>query len=163
MFRRYAYVGPERIREAARTQPRGAPVASNAALRAFLERNPDTRAIGATYTVDTEGTLWLAPRHSEHVACAGSEDVLAAGEVVMTYDRVISVTNQSTGYCPEPECWPAVAAALTRVGVDPPDTWTVAFVFRRCICGQINVVKDHWFVCAVCDGHLAEEWNFESV
>jgi hypothetical protein len=160
--RRYAYVGPERLRVASRTEPRGTPIPTNAALRSFLAANPDARTFGVTFTVDLDGTLRLAPRRSEHVACAGAEDVLAAGELRMTEDRVLSVTNQSTGYCPEPECWPAVAAALARAGLRAPTTWTTAFVFRRCSCGQINVVKDDWFVCAVCDAALPMEWNFEA-
>lgn len=161
MDRRYAYVGPERIRAAARSEPRGLRVVSPDTLRAFLEAHPEARTVGATFTVDTEGALWLAPRHSEHVACAGGEDVLAAGELTLTQDRVISVTNQSTGYCPEPACWPAVARALARAGLDAPPTWTSAFVFRRCACGQINLVKDDWFVCAVCEAALPEAWNFQ--
>ena len=36
--RPYTYVGPARIREAARTQPRGTPLTDNAALREWLLR-----------------------------------------------------------------------------------------------------------------------------
>lgn len=96
------------------------------------------------------------------MACAGGQDVLAAGEVVLTADSVLSVTNQSTGYCPEPECWPVMASALARAGLRRPPTWTAAFVFRRCTCGQINLVKDDWYVCAVYDAALPAGWNLES-
>ncbi|MCB9759556.1 MAG: hypothetical protein H6739_06920 [Alphaproteobacteria bacterium] len=75
--------------------------------------------------------------------------------------EVVGVTNQSTGFCPEPKCWGAVAAALDQAGVRHPDGWTAAFVFRRCpACGQRNLVKDDWWRCAVCDAGLPRGWNF---
>jgi hypothetical protein len=74
---------------------------------------------------------------------------------------VTTISNQSTGYCPDPDCWPAVAEALARAGVTVPTGFTHAFIFRRCAeCGEINVVKDDWFVCAHCDSELPRHWNF---
>jgi len=61
---------------------------------------------------------------------------LAAGE--MGFARTSEgwhadrVSNQSTGYCPDPDSWPAVAAALDRAGIARPDGFTHALVFRRC-------------------------------
>ena len=74
------------------------------------------------------------------------------------------MTNQSTGYCPEPESWIAVEIALKHIGVKFPDGFTTEFLFRRCeSCGQINIVKENWFVCSVCDAELPPQWNFDSV
>jgi hypothetical protein len=71
------------------------------------------------------------------------------------------VTNQSTGYCPEPESWPAVATALDRIGVAHPGRFTQEIVFRRCTaCGERNVVKDGWYVCGSCGADLPADWNF---
>ena len=67
-----------------------------------------------TFVVDLEGVLRLAPRRSEHVACAGGRPVLSAGEV--SFERgpdgweVTSATNQSTGYCP----WACAAVGASR-------------------------------------------------
>jgi len=113
----------------------------------------------ATYTIGTDGELRIADRHSEHVACAGGEQVLAAGEI--TFDgrgpelKVSEVTNQSTGYCPGPECWPAVEQSLKAIGIPHPAGFTTQFIFRRCRgCGSINIVKEEWYVCAVCESDL---------
>jgi hypothetical protein len=74
----------------------------------------------ATFVIDLNGDLLVADRRSEHVACAGGGPVLSAGEMffLVEEDRVevTDVSNQSTGYCPEPSSWPGVAAALDRIG-----------------------------------------------
>jgi len=73
------------------------------------------------------------------------------------------VTNQSTGYCPEPDSWPAVEAALERAGIAAPNGFSLAFDFRRCPrCGSINIVKDGLFECGACSSPLPEEWNFDA-
>ncbi len=117
-----------------------------------------------TFVVDAEGSLRVADRRSEHVACAGGRPVRSAGELFLRAGpggvRVERASNQSTGYCPEPESWPAVAAALDRLGVPHPRHFTEAITFRRCVaCGQRNVVKDGWFVCGVCGTDLPATWN----
>jgi hypothetical protein len=119
-----------------------------------------------TYVVDLDSVLWLAPRESEHVACAGGRDVLAAGEMAFARDGsewvVAEVSNQSTGYCPDLDSWSAVAFALDRVGLTHPDGFTHSVVFRRCrSCGERNVVHDDDFTCAICGASLPAEWNFE--
>jgi hypothetical protein len=74
---------------------------------------------------------------------------------------VSSVSNLSTGYCPELESWSSVAAALDRAGIAHPDGFTDAFVFRRCpACGERNLVKEGAFVCAICCAQLPLAWNF---
>jgi hypothetical protein len=121
--------------------------------------------VTTTFVIDTDGWLWVADRHSEHVACAEGRDVLSAGE--MTFDvssPVVSVTdatNQSLGYCPEPDSWPAVASALERAGIKPLGGFTAEFIFRRCLaCGTKNIVKDGWYECGVCGSSLSQDWNF---
>ena len=75
--------------------------------------------------------------------------------------RIAEASNLSTGFCPEPACWIALAAALDRAGVPRPPALTHAFVFRRCdACGERNVVKDDVFSCALCDADLPATWNF---
>ena len=71
------------------------------------------------------------------------------------------MSNQSTGFCPEPESWPAVATALDRIGVANPGRFTTEVVFRRCEkCDELGVVQDGWFVCGVCGADLPAKWNF---
>ena len=42
-----------------------------------------------------------------------------------------------------------------------PAGFDCAFVYRRCPrCGQTNVIKEEWFVCACCDCELPRAWNF---
>jgi hypothetical protein len=120
-----------------------------------------------TFVVDLEGTLRLAPRRSEHVACAGGRPVLSAGEITFEPGpdgpEVTSATNQSTGYCPEPGSWTAVAAALDRIGVPRPGRFTDEFHFRRYSrCEERNIVKDGDFACAICEADLPAAWNFGS-
>ncbi|GLW27777.1 hypothetical protein [Actinoplanes regularis] len=118
-----------------------------------------------TFVVALDGVLRLAPRRGEHVALAGGRDVLAAGEVRFgsagTGWRVAEVTNQSTGYCPDPDSWPAMGRALDGLGVPHPGEFTDKVIFRRCpACGERNIVRENDFVCALCDGALPAEWNF---
>ncbi len=133
-------------------------------LEAWLTAHPEAFSEGATYVVDLQGRLRLAPRRSEHVACAGGEEVLAAGEVRFgragAYPAVVEISNQSTGYCPDTACWPAVAMALRKAGLTVPPGFTLKIVFRRCTrCGEINLVKEEWFVCVFCEADLPPVWN----
>jgi len=153
-MRRYRYVGPA---EHAEGGTPGAVIASHTDLVAWLRGGERV----ATFVVGVDGQLRIAHRRSEHVACAGAREVLAAGE--MTFDRsgVVAVSNQSTGFCPEPASWTAVAAALARAGIAHPGRYTDPFVFRRCdACGERNLVKDDDFTCALCDAPLSRDWNF---
>ncbi|WP_254716477.1 hypothetical protein [Actinomadura sp. WMMB 499] len=141
----YDYVGPAELLDRVVPGTVGEPVEEVART----EREP------FTYVVDLDGVLRVAPRRSEHVACAGGRPVLAAGEIAFGDGRIAEVTNQSTGYCPGPESWPAVAAALDRAGLDRPDGFTDVFVFRHCpSCAELNVVKDEHYVCVFCDADL---------
>lgn len=161
--RRYRYVGPAGVRASVADAPEGSPIRSPADLDAYLAAaDSRDRDEPFTYVVDTAGTLRLAPRRSEHVACAGGGEVLGAGEIAFAAERagwvVTEVSNQSTGYCPDPGSWPAVAGALDRAGIGRPAGFTEAVVFRRCLdCGERNLVRDDDYVCALCGAELPED------
>lgn len=126
----YAYVGPPDLPARVASTHRGAPIVT--ATDPFLDDDEPF-----TFVVDLTGTLRLAPRRSEHVACAGGEPVLSAGEITFRRGRdgrweATEVSNQSTGYCPDTASWPAVAAALDRAGLAHPGGFTDVFVFRHC-------------------------------
>jgi hypothetical protein len=164
--RRYRYVGPAEFRE--RVVIGAVAVEALASLDGWLA-GLDRSDLGepVTFVVALDGVLRLAPRRSEHVALAGGQDVLAAGEMTFASTgagwRVAEVTNQSTGYCPDLDCWPAVARALDRVGIPHPAGLTDRIIFRRCPgCGERNVVRDDDFTCALCGSTLPAEWNFTS-
>jgi len=160
----FTYVGPEEIRVRSCTAPSGTPILSRPEIVAWL-RSQDADEDGwATYVVNVRGSLVVAPRRSEHVACAGGEAVLAAGEVLFESDGTVSaITNNSTGYCPAETCWSAVSLALDAAQLPRPEAFTFVAVFRCCPhCGERNLVKDDWFVCALCDTELPREWNFHT-
>lgn len=170
MARIYQYIGPAELAQYGQQPPRRTHVRrAEDVLRWISETEQPIDAqssVVATFIINPAGALWIADRHSEHVQCAQGEDVLSAGEMTFTVDKrrvaVTAVTNQSTGYCPEPESWPAVAAALERAGLPHPYAFTTEFIFRSCsACGMTNIVKDGWFVCGVCDGGLPAQWNFD--
>lgn len=170
MLRRYRYVGPANILAKSLGRPRGLEVTSPADVKRWANETGQVPAkdqtLAVTFVIDEIGRLLIADRRSEHVACAGGGDVLSAGEIYFGFDggrvRVEEVTNQSTGYCPEPESWPAVAAALERAEIAHPSEFTTAYVFRRCdACGQRSIVKDSWFQCDVCGASLPRHWNFD--
>jgi hypothetical protein len=154
---RYRYTGPADIAARSRHAPAGTPANTTADVRAWLAAtDPRDRRDPFTFVITVDGVLRLAPRRSEHVACAAGADVLAAGEITFTPDGHVSeVTNQSTGYCPQPTSWPAVEATLSRAGIPHPGTFTSAFVFRHCpTCTHLNVIKDDTYICAHCDADL---------
>lgn len=169
-MRRYAYVGPAELRELA-ADARRTRIERPADLLAWISPSGTRHAprrdepIMLTFVVDLAGALWVADQRSEHVACAAGQPVLAAGELGIELRGglpvVAAATNQSTGYCPEPACWTAVAAAFERIGLAHPGDWTRAFEFRRCDgCGATNLIKDDWFECALCGAALGAEWNY---
>lgn len=165
-FRKYQYVGPDDIRDIAKTQSPGATIQSLDDLTAWLASSPTERTADgnwiATFTVCENKHLRLAPRRSEHVACASGGPVLSAGEITIDVEFAIAeISNQSTGFCPEPESWPIVESVLDRIGLNHPGHFTNAVVFRLCPkCNQRNIVKDSWYYCQLCDAKLPESWNF---
>ena len=164
-MRTYRYVGSEEIARQAQAAIERLQPTAPADIRAWSARVKRS-ALEFTYIVDTGGNLWLSDRRTEHVACARGAQVLGAGEIEIAVgpDRVTvaSITNQSTGYCPEPDCWPAVRDALARAGLEPPDGFTYAFRFRRCpTCRGINILKDEMPECPSCGSELPAAWNLE--
>jgi hypothetical protein len=165
----YRYVGPADIRGRIAGNSTGIRISSVADLlrwfRSTGQRPGPDGLIAATFVIDEHGELLVADRRSEHVACAGGGPVLSAGEMFFRSEgdaiAVVEISNQSTGFCPEPASWPAVAAALDRIGIVHPGRFTIEVVFRRCEkCGERNVVKDDWFVCGLCGAELPRQWNF---
>jgi hypothetical protein len=165
--RAYRYVGPAEVLTAVQCDAVGQAIRTREDLVAWVRTvGQDDLAELFTFVIDEQGDLRLAPRRSEHVACAGGGAVLSAGEITFTQGpggwEAVEISNQSTGYCPEASSWPAVEDALDRAGVAHPGRFTDEFVFRRCPgCGERNVVKDGFFVCAICDEDLPATWNFD--
>jgi hypothetical protein len=169
MRRPYHYDGPGAIASRVRTAPAGVRIDLADDVRRWVrqtDQEPDDSGhVTATFVIDESGALRIADRRSEHVACAGGGLVLSAGEMTFRIAagrvEVVGTTNQSTGYCPEPESWPAVRAALERAGLQPPPGFDPAFTFRRCErCRSVNIVKDGVFECGVCSAPLPDHWNF---
>jgi hypothetical protein len=166
-LRQYRYVGPADTLAGVRSDSEGHVIGTPDDFVAWLKTCSRTDLEEPfTFVVDLTGTLRLAPRRSEHVACAGGARVLSAGEITFVDEpdgwAVSEVSNQSTGYCPEVSSWPAVEDALDRAGLIHPDHFNYEFVFRRCPrCQERNVVRDDYFACAICDSELPDSWNFD--
>lgn len=167
MNRRYEYVGPAEIRDHVRSDIGGRPITSLDDLAAWLnEQGRAEREDPFTFVIDVNGTLRVAPQRSEHVACAGGDAVLSAGEITFSRDGgrwlVVEISNQSTGYCPDIPSWVAVEAALDRADIHHPGCFTHPIVFRLCLrCRERNIVKDDHFVCALCEAPLPSTWNMD--
>jgi hypothetical protein len=165
--RSYRYVGPAELKARVRPGGEGRRIRTPADLVRWLSaRGPDERAEPFTFVAGTDGLLRLAPRRSEHVSCAGGASVLSAGEMTFLHSAgqwsVTDVSNQSTGYCPDPSSWPTVAAALDRAGITHPEGFTHEVVFRRCPgCEEVNIVREGDFVCVFCESALPHEWNVD--
>ncbi|MCU0718331.1 MAG: hypothetical protein MUC83_01400 [Pirellula sp.] len=91
----YEYVGPIEFRDAAKSQPSGVFITALDELRAWLasgqtDRLPDRTCV-ATFTIDLDGKLLLAPRRSEHVECTSCGPVLSAGEI--SFDDDLAATT----------------------------------------------------------------------
>ncbi|WP_446038437.1 hypothetical protein [Streptomyces sp. SID1121] len=167
----YEYVGPVAIRAASvRPGGEGAEIRSPRDFASWVAARAGELAEPFTFVVDEAGVLRLAPRRSEHVACAGGGAVLSAGEMAFARENdrwvVGEVSNQSTGYCPDGSSWPSVAAALEGAGLEHPPGFTHEVVFRRCLgggadpqCREVNMVKEGDFFCVFCGGELPAEWN----
>jgi hypothetical protein len=159
----YHYVGSRGIAARSGSAVRGAPIRSPADALQWVPRT--SVEVTVTFVVNEAGALLIADRHSEHVACAGGRPVRAAGEMCFAREgaraTVTRVSNQSTGYCPEPESWADVVAALEAAGLEPPAGFDPRCEFRRCVagCGALNLVKGGVFECAVCGAELPREYN----
>jgi len=163
MDKLYKYIGSIDIRNSVDNYPRGCRIKSVNDLEKWIvqtRQKPNSwGVISATFIVDLKGYLCIADRHSEHIACSGGKAVLSAGEIFFVRGEqgleVAEVSNQSVGFCPEPESWPLVGKALDQIPLPHPGKFTIEFIFRRCpACGQLNIVKDNLFLCAVCHTDL---------
>ncbi|MFF3606908.1 hypothetical protein [Streptomyces sp. NPDC002463] len=167
--RSYRYVGPAELKAAVRPDSGGYRIGSAADFGSWVaERSAAELAEPFTFVVGTDGVLRLAPRRSEHVACAGGGMVLGAGELSFVREArrwaVGEVGNHSTGYCPDVSSWSAVARALDEAGLGRPSGFTHEVVFRRCPgCQECNIVREDDFVCVFCGSELPEAWNVDSV
>jgi hypothetical protein len=165
----YRCVGPPEVLAAVQPGSEGRMIDSPDDFAGWLAtRSKDELAEPFTFVIGVNGVLRLAPRCSEHVACAGGAPALSAGEITFVHDQgrwaVSEISNQLTGYCPDLTSWPAVLAALNRAGLDHPGCFTCPVNFRRCPqCHERNVVKDDHYVCAICGGELPRAWNFSQL
>ena len=167
----YRYVGPKKIADRAPPAPAGVLVESQEDVRRWIRQtDQELNAAGcvtATFVIDESGGARIADPAEANLACQGGRPVRSAGEVTFSVKpsgiSVTWVTNQSTGYCPEPDSWTAVEAALARADIAAPEGFSLEFLFRRCPrCGSINIIKDGIFECGVCSTSLPEEWNLDS-
>ena len=168
MGRLYGYVGTEDIRDKCRGQPPGHAVQTPQDVLRWIsetgQQPDDTGLVPATFVLDEARELRIADRHIEHFACAGATRVYSAGEMYFEVEgsnvELVEVTNQSTGYCPEPTSWGELVSVLDSVGIIHPGCFTHEFEFRRCLqCRERNVVKEDWWVCAICGADLPREYN----
>ena len=164
----FQYVGPKHIAKRILPELVGVPIRAPDDVRAWAQATDQklsASGVIATFVVDAFGVLRIADRHSEHVVCAGGHPVRSAGEVTFAIGgvvEVIAISNQSTGYCPTPESWSAVAEALAQAGLIAPDRFSLACVFRRCTgCGNLNLVKDGIFECVNCGEELPTTYNVQ--
>lgn len=169
--RLYRYVGSATIAKRGLLQPPGWKISSAADLRAWLSMTGQTPRGGlliTTFVVNKLGELLVSDRHSEHVGCASGGLVQTAGELIWQLAgdlvRIVSASNQSTGYCPEPASWVALEQALEQADLEfleeRPSGFDPAYEFRRCPqCGLINLIKQDWYECSVCEASLPLTWN----
>jgi hypothetical protein len=165
--KQYFYVGskPKSVQQLLRDPSPRSQITAQGDVVNWLRNRFDPESFTATFIIDVNEQLWIADQRSEHIVCARGEAVLAAGEITFTIDqgivRVVEITNQSTGYCPEPESWDVVAAVLDQTGMQHPRIFTMICVFRRCItCSTTNIIKEELYECAVCGSPLSRTWNY---
>ena len=169
MKRTYAYVGPVSLLKQLDLTQVGTRILSPQQVLQWIEntrQKQTNQQVVATFVVNLQEELVINDRHSEHVMCAGGHPVLSAGEITFEVNKahvsVVAVTNQSTGYCPEPSSWPSVARAMRKAGLEGPHCFTNAYEFRFCYhCQQINLIKDQVFECVVCENMLEAHWNLD--
>lgn len=163
----YPYIGPLELLHAWNERSQRHIIRTIADVDQWITTQATSRheqRLTASFIIDPTAQLWIADQRSEHVACARGDHVLAAGEITFIFEAGLLVncelTNQSTGYCPEPSTWSVVQSVLDQIGLPHAGGWATSYDFRRCpACDMINLIKDQWFVCAVCEHELPLEWN----
>lgn len=165
----YSYIGPKEIKDSISSGAAGCAISAVEDLVSWITSRPlDERSQPFTYTVGEDEVFRIAPRRSEHVACAGGREVLAAGEISFELTSnpvtVSDVSNHSTGFCPDLVSWQPLEDCLRRIGVRCPPHFTESQIFRKCpICRERNLVKEAHFYCVFCGGSLPRHWNFGDV
>ena len=168
----YFYVGSPEIRARVDEQYEGQRITAPSDVREWVSKTRQTiigEELTVTFIISEERQLIISDRHSEHVVCAGGRNVLSAGEMTFCFDRgeelsVSELSNQSTGYCPQPSSWQVVEAVLDQLGIAHPGRFTRAFEFRYCYrCDTRNLIKENIFECAVCGADLPLTWNFDQL
>ncbi|MBX9427389.1 hypothetical protein K4902_34360 [Streptomyces lateritius] len=165
--RSYRYVGPVELKAAVRSGDGGRRIASASDFGGWIaEQSAADLTEPFAFVVGTDGVLRLAPRRSEHVACAAGGMVLSAGEISFAHEAdrwtVSEVSNQSTRYCPDVSSWSEVARSLDAVELRRPSGFTHQVVFRRCPdCQEHNIVREDDFVCVFCGSDLPAAWNVD--
>ncbi|EKX60756.1 hypothetical protein Sipo8835_03135 [Streptomyces ipomoeae] len=129
--RAYHYVGPHHVIAAVQSADSGAAIRTAADFADWATtRTSEELDEPFTFVIGADGVLRLAPRRSEHVACASGGRVLRVGEISFSTEAgrwaVNEVSNQSTGYCPDVGSWLAVAQAL-----DQADLVSIALRYLR--------------------------------
>ncbi len=163
----YHYVGPNALAHRTAGVVRGTPIHSQQDILVWVSTSPELRRspeATVTFVVDAWGTLLIAERQTEHVACAGNRAVVAAGEmcfaIIGKEVEVLRISNQSTGYCPETSSWDAMLSVIESLGLTPPNGFDPCCEFRRCTtCDAVNIIKHEVFECAVCNSELPQEYN----
>ena len=139
MSKLYKYVGPIELAKISTISTQRVIVISRLHLchwiseRLVEESTNNDGSITATYVIDQDYRLRVAPRRSEHVSCSDGNAVLGAGEATFSPDGdIIDFDNYSTGFCPEPESWRICHEVLDSLGVAHPPEFTRNLIFRLC-------------------------------
>jgi hypothetical protein len=166
----YRYVGPENLLNLIHADICREAVENADSVLSWIRQTDQIlnydNSTTATYIIDTNEIMWICDRHMEHVVCAIGMPVLSAGEVTFRINNnhveIPYITNQSTGFCPEPKSWIAVNKALKKTNIKHPNKFSVNFIFRLCTnCSTINIVKENFYLCAVCNHALEKQWNLD--
>lgn len=161
----YTYVGPRDLLTLSPPEDLVQVVSAESFYRWAQNKKVRSEGYTVTYVVLASGELRMAERQTEHVACAEGGPVRAAGEMSFEIHKrevhITSLSNLSTGFCPEPEYLEQVLALVASLQVDLSTCDVHFFEFRRCQeCQSTNVIKVGDPFCVVCDAPLPEEWNF---
>ncbi|WP_083469641.1 hypothetical protein [Herpetosiphon geysericola] len=168
MARSYQYCGPIELSHMPDPLPSRSQICQRADAEAWIAAqrlgSAKHQQLTATFIIDQALQLWLADQRSEHVVCARGAAVLAAGEISFELEANrlsrCELTNQSTGYCPEPASWAVVQQVLDSIGLSHDGAWATSYEFRCCpACTMLNLIKEGWFFCAVCEHELPRQWN----
>ncbi|WP_338792398.1 hypothetical protein [Bernardetia sp. MNP-M8] len=166
----YSYVGSQEIFDAIDLKFTGYKILKINDIVSWIEKTSQeliNDSVIATFIINENHQLVINDRHSEHVQCAGGKNVISAGEISFLIEKkdkisINEISNQSTGYCPKPESWKYVEKVLSKIGIEYPNDFTLAFDFRLCTnCQAINLIKEDIFECQVCANNLDSEWNFD--